>query len=259
MPQLTYYQKTEIVVYKQIGYKSSEISEKTGVQRRTINRVFKKFEQEGAVERKQGSGRPHKFDDRGIRNLINVVKKEKRLSLQQIASLITEEACLNTVRAALHEEGFFNRSAKRKPFLNNSHQMRRLKFAKEDSHWDVDMWKKIIWTDESSFEIGKQNGTIRVWRRVGETYKKECLAGTQKSGRSSLMVWGAIRFGEKSELVFMSPERKGVDLVRNVYKQSLLRFWNHKPDLILMEDDAPIHRCAEAKNWKREQAIESLE
>ncbi|KAG1468005.1 hypothetical protein G6F56_004086 [Rhizopus delemar] len=111
--------------------------------------------------------------------------------------------------------------------------MRRLKFAKEHAHWDVDMWKKVIWTDGISFEIGKQNGTIRVWRRVGEAYKKECLAGTHRSGRSSVMVWGAIRFGEK--------------------------FWNHNPNLILMEDGAPIHKRAEAKNWKREQAIESLE
>lgn len=62
------------------------------------------------------------------------------------------------------------------------------------------------------------------------------------------MVWGAIRFDEKSELVFINPkERKDVDLVRNVCKQSLLRFWSHNPDLILIEDGALIYRCAEAK------------
>ncbi|KAG1454736.1 hypothetical protein G6F56_007245 [Rhizopus delemar] len=138
--------------------------------------------------------------------------------------------------------------------------MRRLKFTKKHTHWDVDTWKKVIWTDESSFEIRKQNSTIRVWRRVGEAYKKERLAGTHKSGRSSVMVWGAISFGEKSELVFMNPkERKGVDPVRKVYKQSLLRFWNYNPDLILMEDDASFIGALKQKNWKREQAIESLE
>lgn len=258
--QLTYRQKLTIVIFKEAGYKVTEIIEKTGVQRRTINRVLKKYEEEGTLERKQGSGRPAKFDERGARHLISVILKDRRLSLHEIIASIPEEASISTVKKVLHEEGYFNRVARRKPYLSNSHVARRLKFAKEHVNWDVEMWKKVIWTDESSFEIGKKSGQVHIWRKAGEAYKTACLAGTHKSERNSVMIWGAIRFGEKSELVFMNKkERKGSDLVRNVYDQALLRFWNHNPDLLLMEDGAPTHRCAVAKKWKKDQVIECLE
>ena len=45
--------------------------------------------------------------------------------------------------------------AQKKPFLRDDHRRRRLKFALQHQNWTFEEWKKVIWTDESTFEIGK--------------------------------------------------------------------------------------------------------
>jgi hypothetical protein len=59
--------------------------------------------------------------------------------------------------------GFGNRIAPTKPYLHAQHKAKRLKFAKAHVHWSGDDWKKVIWTDESSFEFGKNSRQIQVW------------------------------------------------------------------------------------------------
>ncbi|CEG75895.1 hypothetical protein RMATCC62417_10869 [Rhizopus microsporus] len=82
---------------------------------------------------------------------------------------------------------------------------------------------EVIWTDGSSFEIGKLSPQPRVWRNASEKFKKECLAPTFKSGRTSIMVWDAIADGMKSKLVFMKKGmRTSADFINQVYEPVLL-------------------------------------
>src|ERR1041385_8319180 len=66
----------------------------------------------------------------------------------------------------------------------------------------VSDWAQIIFSDESSVEIGKQSRQIRVWRSVGERFNTDCLTSTFKSGRKSVMVWECFTGGIKGPLVF---------------------------------------------------------
>ena len=61
--------------------------------------------------------------------------------------------------------------------------------------------ENIIWTDESSFESGKNPRQIRVWRKAYIKYNWDCIAPSFKSGCSSVMVWGAFIGFDKSPLV----------------------------------------------------------
>src|SRR5947207_13271704 len=66
----------------------------------------------------------------------------------------------------------------------------------------VSDWAQIIFSDESSVEIGKQSRQIRIWRSVGERFNTDCLTSTFKSSRKSVMVWGCFAGGIKGPLVF---------------------------------------------------------
>jgi hypothetical protein len=94
----------------------------------------------------------------------------------------------NTLRRVIKSLGYNIRIAVKKPYLSDSHKAQRLQFAPEHQHWSVDGWKKVIWTDESCFEIGKISQQIRVWRRTSEKFNNSCLAPTFKFGRTSVMV-----------------------------------------------------------------------
>jgi hypothetical protein len=78
-------------------------------------------------------------------------------------------------------------------------------------------WKRIIWTDESSVELGKNTRIPRVWRLPGEAYLEKCLVPTFKSGRTSVMVWGCIAYDRKGPLVVLpAGQHSGADYVELV-------------------------------------------
>jgi hypothetical protein len=138
----------------------------------------------------------------------------------------------------------------------------RLAFAHAYESWTFEDWCNVIWTDESSFEIGKSLRQVRVWRKMNEKYNMDCVAPTFKSGRTSVMVWGAFTGFDKSPLV-MSPsdKRSSSDFVSIVYEGALSGFYFLHDDpeqLILMEDGAPVHRSALPLQWRRAHGMKKL-
>ena len=68
----------------------------------------------------------------------------------------------------------------------------RKEFAKTHKHWTVQDWNKVLWSDESTFEVfcGAKRAYVR--RKVGERFNSECVAPTVKHGGGSFMVWGCM-------------------------------------------------------------------
>ena len=67
----------------------------------------------------------------------------------------------------------------------------------------MDNSRNVIWTNESSFEVGKNLRLIQVWQRVYERYSWDFLCPTLKSSRASIMVWGAFSGYDKFHLVIV--------------------------------------------------------
>ena len=93
-----------------------------------------------------------------------------------------------TIRKALHESDFYNRVAQKKPFLNDAHKRKRFEFASEHQKWTSEEWKKVIWTNESTFEVGKTLRQITKWQKNNERYNLDHLTPTFKSEHTSIMV-----------------------------------------------------------------------
>ena len=95
---------------------------------------------------------------------------------------------------ALKNCGLRGRVACRKPLLRKANIQKRLRFAKEHVNWTLEDWKKVLFTDESKFDLFGTNRRIYVRRRKNERYLNTCLSHTVKHGGGSIMVWGAISF-----------------------------------------------------------------
>jgi hypothetical protein len=119
-----------------------------------------------------------------------------------------------------------------KPFFNTVQEQKCIKFAQDHLRWTIANWKKVIWSDKLSFEIGKNLQVFQVWQTNQEKYKPECLQPTFKSGQTSTMVWGALFGTTKAPLIFLSPEsQKAADFIEEVYKPGLIPFLNkYNPD-----------------------------
>jgi len=109
------------------------------------------------------------------------------------------------------------------------------------------------------FEVGKNFRRVRVWRTTEEKYQNSCLAPSFKSGRTSVMVWGAFVGSSMSNLVVIPPgQNKAVDFIEVVYKGELLGFLGETANAFLMEDGASIHRARVSKAWREEHSIKSF-
>ena len=214
---LTIEEQSRIVGLHKAGVKGVKIVAKLGHPKTTVNTVLKRFERHGTFEGQKSTGRPQKLLERSIRIVTRALATNHSQTLEDITNRkqILEDitncsgfgVSTSTIRIALHNVGFHNRVAAKKPFLNDAHRSRRLQFAKHHQKWTCEDWKKIIWTDELTFEVGKNLRQIKVWRKSDERYKSDCLTPTFKSGRTSVMIWGAFIATHKLPLIAMPPGR----------------------------------------------------
>ena len=240
-------QKNQIVGMRKARMKCKDIAEVFSAPCSTISTILSHWKVHGSVEwLKSQCGRPKKLSERDIWVLCHAVSSNRGHTVVELANLVSVSR--TTVRFYLHELGFRNYIAPKKPYLNVKHKVDRLAFACAYESWTFEDWCNIIWMDESSFEIGKNSRQIRVWRKAYEKYNWDYIAPSFKSGRSSLMVWGAFIGFDKSPLVTIpSDKRSSGDFVTIVYEGVLSGFYFLHDDpeqLILMEDGAPVHRSS---------------
>ncbi len=214
--------KAIIVGVRLAGMKFTKIGEIFNIPVSTAKSIYEHYHIHKTVESLPRSGRPAILSTRDKRAIKRTAVASRCAPLAAITASSPAPISKSTVRRALHQMGFFNRVAQKKPYLCPKHMADRLHFARRYRYWSKEDWAKIIWTDEASFEVGFNTRQVTVWRRSYEKYNFDCLAPTFKSGRTSVMVWGAITSTTKSELVFLPVgERTALDFVHNVYDGAL--------------------------------------
>jgi transposase len=257
---LTDEQRAQVIAFHESRWNAVKIATKFNVHPSTIGRIIAKFKKTGVYTKTKQSGRPKKLSKMDVRQLEDLVIHERRGNLEDFRKLMRVEVSVSTLRRALHELGIFCRVARKKPHLSPKQIVNRLAFAKKYKDWTVEQWRKVLWTDEASFERGKATRRAHSWRRNEEANNLDCLAATFKSGRISVMVWGGIMHGKKTDLaVFEQKVQKTAVYYRDrVYKGPLLRFMEGTRDFLLMEDGAPIHRSNAPLFWRQENGVEKI-
>ena len=81
------------------------------------------------------------------------------------------------------------RVAAKKPLLSAANVVSRVQWGRDHRDWTDEDWKRVLWSDESTFQLFS-NQRVFVRRRVGERFRKECLSPTVKFGGGKIMVWG---------------------------------------------------------------------
>ena len=109
------------------------------------------------------SGRPHKLGMRHTRELSRLLTSNRRIPLARLVEQMSVRVHANTLRKVIMSLGFHNRVAAKKPCIILKHKADRLAFAKAHQNWTESDWR-IMWTNESSFEIGKYSRQVTVWR-----------------------------------------------------------------------------------------------
>jgi len=200
------------------------------------------------------------LNERDIRQIIRHIAfnyTTRRLSFVEVRAQLHLVASTRTIRRTLKKYSYRRCIACPRPFINFNQAKKRLAFAIKHRWWGTSEyaatregggdWRKIIWSDKTTFDIGK-DGRVWVTRRVDEKYCPDCIKSIYRSGRFSLMIWGALGWDYKSPLIFMEklPGQKGI--CSRAYLEQVLEpvvfplFETLGSDYIYIEDGSKVHK-----------------
>lgn len=86
------------------------------------------------------------------------------------------------------------RKPSKKPWISKKNVRDRLKFAEKHKDWSIADWGRILWSDESKFNLFGTDGIRYVRRPTNERNNPKYQMPTVKYGGGSVMVWGKFYF-----------------------------------------------------------------
>jgi len=177
------------------GEKIKSITERLGVPKSTVQDWIKS----GRTHPKKRPGRPKAITPRERRHLKRFIKtnhQTRRMSAHAIIEQLKLDVSEATLIKTLAELNIFHRVARRRPFLRKLDRQRRLEYARKYKNWTVEDWKRVIWTDETSFQIGMRRGSVDwIWRSPDEEFHADCIDYTKRP-KIGVMFWGSFRWNK---------------------------------------------------------------
>jgi len=263
--ELSLKERTRAVTLHEEGYSQRDIARKIGASKTAVLHIIQKYRATGTTVNTKGRGRRRLSSARDDRVLVRASLANRRATSLQLKRLWTRETGIQcssrTVRNRLLERNLRSYKARKKPFVNNRQRNQRLQWAKDHRNWTNADWQKVMFTDESNFELFPTPGHVMVRRRPGEAFKPECLVPTVKHGGGSIMVWGALTSTGVGVLKVCGGRMNSVSYCQ-VLEQAMLpsarQLFPQDQDWVFQQDNAPCHTSRVSRQWLQDHNVSVL-
>jgi hypothetical protein len=231
------------------GKTYKEIAQKYSIAKGTVAYTMQRERLHNTQKSLPTGRRPHKTTERSKRWLAREIRLFPQSPWDYFAKAL--DVSESTVRRAAASMGLHKRICRKKPFLSEKSQAARQTWTAANVDQD---WRRVIFTDECAVQIGKDITRHYTIRKAGEDHQAKHLQLTFRSGRTSLMVWGAVAYGKKWPLVCLplSPQEVPAD---GLGKGKGL----NSPRYIKYVLEGPLKRCVQAQRRARWRDVMVLE
>ena len=124
----------------------------------------------------------------------------------------------------------------------------RLLWAQRHLRWTRSQWPRVLFTDGSCFNLSFVDGRIRLFCLQGECFTNNCLLERCRFGGGSVMVWGRIMGGRKTDLIVIPGILNAQRYITEVFCPVVIPFLNQNPG-ILMHGNARPHTARLTQNY----------
>lgn len=197
--------RASVITLHSEGYSERVIAEKLKIPKSTVHDVIQRYQRTGTYEDRERPGPSRQTSKIEDRHIALISRRNRRLTAPEIAAEFNRDrlrtVSVSTVQRRLREANLHGRIATRKPLLRRGNKQKRLHWAKSHKNWTVEDFKKVLWSDESKFEIFGNRRRVFVRRSADERMLPECLIPTVKHGGGSVLVWGCFSYAGTGDLV----------------------------------------------------------
>ncbi len=205
-----------------------------------------------------------KLNNRDLRSLRQHCIKNRHSSISDITTWAQDyfgkPLSSTTIRSYIHKCQLKLYCAKRKPYVNSVQKRRRLLWARRHLGWTITQWKRVLWSDESVFQVFFGRNGRRVLRTKEEKDHPDCYQQqVQKPG--SVMVWGCVSALGKGNLHFCDGTinaEKYIEILEYNMLPSRRHLFQGRP-CIFQQDNAKPHSAHITKSWLRRKRVRVLD
>lgn len=246
----------------QLGYK--KIAEITQIAKSSVRNIIIKYKKTGQVNDLPKSGRKRKTTNRIDRLIIKEFEKAPFSTAEDVSKYLRKndicDVSAQTIRNRTKEAELGNFSARKKPALSPINIQKRLFFAQKYLKKTNGFWNKVVWSDESKFNLCQSDKTKRVYRRKNQSLDLKHIIPTVKHGGGNIMVWGCMSSAGVGSLVFIDYKMKQEHYINILndnleYSAHLLGLGNN---FWFQQDNDPKHVSKSALDFFEENAIKLL-
>jgi transposase len=244
---------------------NTRIADLLTVSRRTVQRLSKRFTRSHSLLPLPKSGRPRRLTARDERVLVRRVIANPKLSPTFLSKDLTKELkrpiTSRIVKLTLRRNGFRARKAPKKPRLTKNQRQARLNFAREYVDKPIGFWKRVIFSDESSFPIFSTACGHWVWRRPHERYEPRSVIPTVKHGGGYLHIWGCLTYkgiGWMCSLPHGLDSETYLEILKDELQETTNFYFSKDEPIVFQQDGASVHTAKIILDWFKAKKMQLL-
>jgi predicted transcriptional regulator len=245
-------EKAAIDAFTESGFSPVAVADKLGRSPKCV-RFYLKNKDKPFLERR---GRKKSLSEYDKRRIVRAASNNSVSASQLKRNLCLNVSISTILRVLQSNPNLTHRKKKHCPRLSIENRQARFDWCLRHILY-LEEWKKVIFSDEKRWSLDGPDGWATYWH---DDRKEEQVFQTRQMGGGSVMVWGAIGYNEKPQLVFIKGNMRSSDYIE-VLETSLLPFI-HKmgiEEYTFQQDNAPVHTSVETKAWFREQQMQVLQ
>jgi transposase len=254
-----------IAHYKQ-NKSQREIARLCHVSPYCVSTTIRNYRATGGIREKPRSGRPRITSAREDNFLFRIARANPNASLSKLKPnwVIGEDkrASKATISRRLLEFGLESHKAIRKPLLSVLDRRRRVKWCIERKNWTHQQWSRVIFSDESNFQIVNRKTRPFVRRFSNEKYNSRFVQKTIQAGGGSIGVWGCFAGTGIGDCKVYSGRMNSIlykETLENALLPSSSRLIPRGKDWQFVQDGAPCHTANSIKEWFAQKKIKKVE
>ena len=244
----------KICILREEGYSYRKIASRLKISESGVRYALQRLHGIGSNSDRSRSGRPRVTSRQEDTFIVVSSKRNRKIP----ATILTAElnktrvkpVSTDTVKRRLRSVNLIGRVAARKPLLRAVNKKKRLEWAKMHKNWGLEDWKKVLWTDESRFELFGTRRRVHVRRLPNERVLPQCIQSTVKHGGGNIMLWGCFGNGLTGDLVKITST-----MDKHMYHNILVKHAIPSgiriigKGFIMQQDNDPKHASGLCKNY----------